>query len=50
MAGFEFLDSIGSVIKQSLFEELNSSLYWSLMIDETNSIDHDKYLAIMYQL
>ena len=47
MAGFEFLDSIGSVIKQSLFEELNSSLYWSLMIDETNSIDHDKYLAIV---
>ena len=39
MADFELLDNIASVIKQSLFEELNSSLYWSLMIDETNSIE-----------
>ena len=47
MAGFDFLDSIANVIKQSLFQELNSSPYWSLMIDEANSIDHDKYLAIV---
>ena len=30
----DFLDSIASVIKKSLFEELNSSIYWSIMIDE----------------
>jgi len=43
----DFLDSIASVIKKSLFEELNSSIYWSIMIDEANSIDNDKYLAIV---
>jgi hypothetical protein len=46
-AGFEFLNSISYVIRKSLFEELNSSIYWSIMIDETNSIDNDKYLAIV---
>jgi len=46
-AAFDFLDSITSVIKKSLFEELDSSTYWSIMIDESNSIDNDKYLAIV---
>jgi hypothetical protein len=43
----DFLNSIASVIKKSLFEELNSSIYWSIMIDEANSIDNSKYLAIV---
>jgi hypothetical protein len=43
----EFLDSIAYIIKKSLFEELNSSIYWSIMIDEANSVDDDKYLAIV---
>ena len=43
----DFLDSIASVIKKTLFEELNSSIYWSIMIDEANSIDNSKYLAIV---
>src|SRR6266511_3987378 len=47
IAGFDFLDSIASVIKNSLFDELNSSPYWSVMIDEANSVDDDKYLAIV---
>jgi hypothetical protein len=46
-AGFEFLDNISYVIRKTLFEELSSSIYWSIMIDETNSIDNDKYLAIV---
>lgn len=46
ISGFDFLDSIAYTIKKSLFEELNSSIHWSIMIDETNSID-DKYLAIV---
>ena len=46
-AASDFLDSIASVIKESLFEELNSSIYWSIMIDEANSIDNSKYLAIV---
>jgi Domain of unknown function (DUF4371) len=46
-AAFDFLDSIVFIIKKSLFEELNSSTHWSIMIDETNSVDGDKYLAIV---
>lgn len=46
VSGCDFLDSIASVIRNSLFEELNSSHYWSIMIDEANSID-DKHLAIV---
>jgi len=41
------LDSISFTIKESLFEELNSSAHWNIMIDETNSVDNDKYLAIV---
>ena len=47
IAACDFLDSIASVIKNSLFEELNSSPYWSIMIDEANSIDGNKHLAIV---
>jgi hypothetical protein len=47
VSGFDFLHSIAHVIKRSLFEELNSSINWSIMIDETNSVDNDKYLAIV---
>src|SRR4051794_4175675 len=45
-SGFEFLECIVSVIQKELFEELNSSPYWSIMIDETNTINN-KYLAIV---
>src|SRR6185369_7872323 len=47
ISGIDFLDSIAYTIKKSLFEELNSSIYWSIMIDEANSVDNDKYLAIV---
>jgi hypothetical protein len=46
-SGFEFLESIVSVIQKELFEELNLSTYWSIMIDETNTITNNKYLAIV---
>jgi hypothetical protein len=45
-SGFEFLECIVSVIQKELFEELNSYPYWSIMIDETNTINN-KYLAIV---
>jgi hypothetical protein len=47
ISGLDFLHSIAHVIKRSLSEELNSSVNWSIMIDETNSVDNDKYLAIV---
>jgi Domain of unknown function (DUF4371)/hAT family C-terminal dimerisation region len=46
-SGFEFLESIVSVIQKNLFEELNLSSHWSIMIDETNTITNNKYLAIV---
>ena len=46
-SGINFLNNIAYTIKKSLFEELNSSIYWSIMIDETNSVNDDKYLAIV---
>jgi hypothetical protein len=47
MSGIDFLNSIAYTIKKSLFEELDSSIHWSIMIDEANSVDDDKYLAIV---
>ena len=46
-SGNEFLNSICNVIEENLFNELNNSKYWSLMIDESNTISDDKHLAIV---
>ena len=43
----EFLGSICHVIEENLFEELSISKYWSMMINESNTIFDDKYLAIV---
>ncbi|CAG8669166.1 10960_t:CDS:2, partial [Scutellospora calospora] len=40
------VSSICDIIEEGLFEELNTSKYWSLMIDESNTISDDNYLAI----
>lgn len=46
-SGNEFLNSICSVIEKSLFEELNTSKYWNIMINESNTISDNKHLAIV---
>ena len=46
-SGNEFLISIGNVIEENLFSELNISEYWTMMIDESNSISDDKHLIIV---
>jgi len=46
-SGTEFLESICHVIEESLFDELNSSTYWSILIDESTTITDDKHLAIV---
>ncbi|CAB4415772.1 unnamed protein product [Rhizophagus irregularis] len=46
-SGTEFLSSICNVIEENLFKELDISNYWSLMIDESNTISDDKHLAIV---
>jgi len=46
-AGNEFLESISHVIEESLFDELNSSNFWSILIDESTTITDNKHLAIV---
>ena len=46
-SGTEFLESICHIIKESLFDELNSSTYWSILIDEFTTITDNKHLAIV---
>ena len=46
-SGNEFLESICHIIEESLFDELNSSTYWSILIDESTTITDNKHLAIV---
>ena len=39
--------SITSIIKQELYQEINNSPFWSIMIDKTTSISDEKHLAIV---
>ncbi|CAG8813993.1 26316_t:CDS:1, partial [Gigaspora rosea] len=43
----EFIESIGHVIKQEMFQELCDTGGWSLMTDESNTISNEKTLAIV---
>ena len=38
---------ITSIIKQELYQEINNSLFWNIMIDETTFISDEKHLAIV---
>lgn len=38
---------ITSIIKQKLYQEINSSSFWSIIIDETTFIFNEKHLAIV---
>ncbi|GBB97182.1 hypothetical protein RclHR1_29300002 [Rhizophagus clarus] len=39
--------SITSIIKQELYQEINDSSFWSIMIDKTTFISNEKHLAIV---
>ncbi|PKC53807.1 hypothetical protein RhiirA1_509095 [Rhizophagus irregularis] len=45
--GKEMEKSITSIIKQELYQEINDSPFWSIMIDETTSISDEKHLAMV---
>ncbi|GBC00726.1 hypothetical protein RclHR1_39590001 [Rhizophagus clarus] len=47
MAGAEFLHAIATVIEESVLKEVRKSPSWSLLIDESNTIIHDKTYAIV---
>ncbi len=46
-SGREMEKSIISIIKQELYQEINNSPFWSIMIDETTSISDEKHLAMV---
>lgn len=46
-SGKEMEKSITSIIKQELYQEINDSPFWSIMIDETTSISDEKHLAMV---
>ncbi|CAG8450994.1 11205_t:CDS:2 [Scutellospora calospora] len=43
----EFIESIGRVIEQEIFQKLRNSDGWSIMIDENNTISTEKNLFIL---
>ncbi|CAB5395525.1 unnamed protein product [Rhizophagus irregularis] len=47
--GKEMEKSITSIIKQELYQEINDSPFWSIMIDETTSISDEKHLAMVFK-
>ena len=47
MAGAEFLHAIATVIEESVLNEVCQSPFWSLLIDESNTITHDKTCAVV---
>ena len=46
-SGNEFLFSICNIIEENLFKKLSIFKYWSLIINESNTISDDKHLAIV---
>ncbi|GES97057.1 ribonuclease H-like domain-containing protein [Rhizophagus clarus] len=47
MAGADFLHAIAMVVEESVLNEVCKSLSWNLLIDESNTITHDKTYAIV---
>ncbi|CAG8512974.1 15923_t:CDS:2 [Dentiscutata heterogama] len=43
----KFIESIGRVIEQKIFQKLRDAGGWSLMIDKSNTISNEKTLAIV---
>jgi hypothetical protein len=46
-SGKEMEKLITSIIKQELYQEINDSPFWSIMIDETTFISDEKHLAMV---
>src|ERR1700722_4537573 len=46
-SGKEMEKAISFIIKEELFQEINNSPFWSIMIDEITSISDEKHLAIV---
>src|SRR4051812_48817994 len=47
MADAKFLHAIATVIEESILDEVHKSPSWSLLIDESNTITHDKTCAVV---
>ncbi|RIA94360.1 hypothetical protein C1645_865298 [Glomus cerebriforme] len=46
-AGLKFIKSISYVIEHQVIAEINKSIGWSILLDESNTITIDKYMAIL---
>lgn len=46
-AGLKFIESISYIIEHQIVEEINKSIGWSILLDESTTITTDKYLAIL---
>ncbi|CAG8584582.1 1171_t:CDS:2, partial [Scutellospora calospora] len=47
VSAYEFLEAISFVIEESLSNEIQNSPYWSIQIDDNNTIKQEKMLAIV---
>ncbi|CAG8800869.1 31562_t:CDS:2 [Gigaspora margarita] len=47
VSAHEFIESIGRIIEQEVFQELRNSDGWSIMLDESYTISNEKTLAIV---
>jgi len=47
IAGLKFVESISYVIERQVIEEINRSVGWSILLDESTTITIDKHLAIV---
>ncbi len=47
IAGLKFIESISYVIEHQVIEEINKSIGWSILLDESTTITIDKHLAIV---
>ncbi len=46
-AGLNFIESISYIIERQIIEEINKSIGWSILLDESTTITIDKHLAII---
>ncbi|CAG8492225.1 13384_t:CDS:2, partial [Cetraspora pellucida] len=47
VAGREMLESLAYIVEKDTISEINSSLFWSILLDESNTITNEKTLAIV---
>jgi hypothetical protein len=47
IAGLRFIEAISYVIERQVIEEINKSVGWSILLDESTTVTIDKHMAIV---